>query len=289
VESLLGPSLDKLFKYCERKFPLKTVCIIGKEMVKRLETMHEKGILHRDLKPNNLTWGNFNSSYNDISNINSTNSLNNTYNKLDIDTIFLIDFGLSCSFLEGGISPKHYKIKNNLSFVGTLRYASLNSHKGIRQSRRDDLESMIYILIYFLKGKLPWQDIKAKQKEERHKMISEIKSKVTVESLCENLPQEFADLLNYVKKLEFEEKPMYYKFYQFFNNLIDRINKGMLPNQEKNFSYIWETKLVDNMNRYNTYNEENIKEEAEKLIFKGYPINLKNFTNYIINNNRHKK
>ena len=289
VESLLGPSLDKLFKYCERKFPLKTVCIIGKEMVKRLETMHEKGILHRDLKPNNLTWGNFNSSYNDISNINSTNSLSNTYNKLDIDTIFLIDFGLSCSFLEGGISPKHYKIKNNLSFVGTLRYASLNSHKGIRQSRRDDLESMIYILIYFLKGKLPWQDIKAKQKEERHKMISEIKSKVTVESLCENLPQEFADLLNYVKKLEFEEKPMYYKFYQFFNNLIDRINKGMLPNQEKNFSYIWETKLVDNMNRYNTYNEENIKEEAEKLIFKGYPINLKNFTNYIINNNRHKK
>ena len=72
-------------------------------------------------------------------------------------------------------------------------------------------------------------------------------------------------------------------------NLIDRINKGMLPNQEKNFSYIWETKLVDNMNRYNTYNEENIKEEAEKLIFKGYPINLKNFTNYIINNNRNKK
>ena len=60
VESLLGPSLDKLFKYCGRKFPLKTVCIIGKEMVKRLETMHEKGILHRDLKPNNLTWGNFN-------------------------------------------------------------------------------------------------------------------------------------------------------------------------------------------------------------------------------------
>ena len=287
VESLLGPSLDKLFKYCGRKFPLKTVCIIGKEMVKRLETMHEKGILHRDLKPNNLTWGNFNSSYNDITNINSTNSINNIYNKLDIDTIFLIDFGLSCSFLEGGNTSKHYKIKNNLSFVGTLRYASLNSHKGIRQSRRDDLESMIYILIYFLKGKLPWQDIKAKQKEERHKMISEIKSKVTIESLCENLPSEFAELLTYVKKLEFEEKPIYYKFYQFFDNLIKRLNNDTI--QEKNFSYIWETMLVDNMIKYNTYNEESIKEEAEKLIFKGYPINLKNFTNYIINNNRNKK
>ena len=287
VESLLGPSLDKLFKYCGRKFPLKTVCIIGKEMVKRLETMHEKGILHRDLKPNNLTWGNFNSSYNDITNINSTNSINNIYNKLDIDTIFLIDFGLSCSFLEGGNSSKHYKIKTNLSFVGTLRYASLNSHKGIRQSRRDDLESMIYILIYFLKGKLPWQDIKAKQKEERHKMISEIKSKVTIGSLCENLPSEFAELLTYVKKLEFEEKPIYYKFYQFFDNLIKRLNNDTI--EEKNLNYIWEKKLVDDMIKYNTHNEESIKEEAEKLIFKGYPINLKNFTNYIINNNRNKK
>ena len=284
VESLLGPSLDKLFKYCGRKFPLKTVCLIGKEIVKRLENMHEKGILHRDLKPNNLTWGNFNSSYNNISNC---NSINNISNNLDIKTIFLIDFGLSCSFLEGGLSYKHYKIKTNLSFVGTLRYASLNSHKGIRQSRRDDLESMIYILIYFLKGKLPWQDVKAKQKEERHKLISEIKSKVTIESLCENLPSEFAELLTYVKNLEFDEKPLYSKFYAFFHNLIEKLNKEMI--EEKDYSYIWETLLVDNMMRYNEYNDENLKEEAEKLIFKGYPINLKNFTNYIIYNNRYKK
>ena len=284
VESLLGPSLDKLFKYCGRKFPLKTVCLIGKEIVKRLENMHEKGILHRDLKPNNLTWGNFNSSYNNISNY---NSINNISNNLDIKTIFLIDFGLSCSFLEGGLSYKHYKIKTNLSFVGTLRYASLNSHKGIRQSRRDDLESMIYILIYFLKGKLPWQDVKAKQKEERHKLISEIKSKVTIESLCENLPSEFAELLTYVKNLEFDEKPIYSKFYAFFHNLIEKLNKEMI--EEKDYSYIWETLLVDNMMRYNKYNDENLKEEAEKLIFKGYPINLKNFTNYIIYNNRSKK
>ena len=284
VESLLGPSLDKLFKYCGRKFPLKTVCLIGKEIVKRLEDMHERGILHRDLKPNNLTWGNFNSSYNNISNY---NSINNICNNLDIKTIFLIDFGLSCSFLEGGLNSKHYKIKENLSFVGTLRYASLNSHKGIRQSRRDDLESMIYILIYFLKGKLPWQDVKAKQKEERHKLITEIKSKVTIESLCENLPSEFAELLTYVKGLEFDEKPYYSKFYAFFHNLIDKLNKDLI--EERDYSYIWETLLVDNMMKYNEYNDENLKDEAEKLIFKGYPINLKNFTNYIIYNNRYKK
>ena len=284
VESLLGPSLDKLFKYCGRKFPLKTVCLIGKEIVKRLEDMHERGILHRDLKPNNLTWGNFNSSYNNISNY---NSINNICNNLDIKTIFLIDFGLSCSFLEGGLNSKHYKIKENLSFVGTLRYASLNSHKGIRQSRRDDLESMIYILIYFLKGKLPWQDVKAKQKEERHKLITEIKSKVTIESLCENIPSEFAELLTYVKGLEFDEKPYYSKFYAFFHNLIDKLNKDLI--EERDYSYIWETLLVDNMMKYNEYNDENLKDEAEKLIFKGYPINLKNFTNYIIYNNRYKK
>ena len=284
VESLLGPSIDKLFKYCGRVFPLKTVCLIGIEMVKRLESMHEKGILHRDLKPNNFTWGNYNSSYNNINNYNSTN--NNNY-KLDINTIYLIDFGLSCSYWENSYSTKHYKLKNGLNFVGTLRYASLNSHKGIRQSRRDDLESMLYILIYFLKGKLPWQDIKAKQKEERHKLIFQIKSKVTIESLCKDIPEEFAELLKYVKSLQFDEKPYYGKFYAYFHNLISKLKNG--PMQENNFSFIWEKMLVDNMNKYNENNDVGLIQEAEKLIFKGYPINLNNFTNYILYNNKNRK
>ena len=106
VESLLGPSLDKLFKFCRRIFPLKTVCLIGMEMIRRIEIMHNKGIIHRDLKPNNLTWGNFNNSYNNIP------IINNNYNN------------------------KYYKMTRGLNFVVTLRYASLNSHNGIRQSRR---------------------------------------------------------------------------------------------------------------------------------------------------------
>ena len=281
IESLLGPSLDKLFKYCGRIFPLKTVCLIGKEMVKRLETMHEKGILHRDLKPNNLTWGNYNSSYN-ISNKNCDNN-----SKLDINTIYLIDFGLSCSYYEHELSTRHYKLKDNLNFVGTLRYASLNSHKGIRQGRRDDLESMLYILIYFLKGKLPWQDIKAKQKEERHKIIFQIKSKISIDSLCKDIPEEFANLLKYVKSLQFEEKPSYCKFYAYFHNLITKLNNENI--QENIFNFIWEKMLVDNMNKYNENNNEYIIQEAEKIIFRGYPMNLKNFTNYIIVNNQNRK
>ena len=283
IESLLGPSLDKLFKYCGRIFPLKTVCLIGKEMVKRLETMHGKGILHRDLKPNNLTWGNYNSSYNNISN---TNYQNNNY-ELDINTIYLIDFGLSCSYYEHELSTRHYKLKDNLNFIGTLRYASLNSHKGIRQGRRDDLESMLYILIYFLKGKLPWQDIKAKQKEERHKIIFQIKSNITIDSLCKDIPEEFANLLKYVKSLEFDEKPSYYKFYAYFHNLISKLNNDHI--EENIFNFIWEKMLVDNMNKYNENNDEYIIQEAEKLIFRGYPINLRNFTNYIIYNNKNRK
>ena len=269
VESLLGPSLDKLFKFCGRIFPLKTVCLIGKEMVKRLENMHEKGILHRDLKPNNLTWGNYNSSYNNLSNYNSINNNNNYNYKLDINTIYLIDFGLSCSYWENGLTTKHYKLRNGLNFVGTLRYASLNSHRGIRQGRRDDLESMIYILIYFLKGKLPWQDIKVKQKEERHKLIFQIKSKVTIESLCQDLPSEFADLLKYVKSLQFDEKPFYCKFYAYFHNLITKLNTG--KNEEKDFNYIWERMLVDSMNKCDENHNEESLQEAEKMIFKGYP------------------
>jgi hypothetical protein len=132
--------------------------------------------------------------------------------------------------------------------VGTLRYASLNSHNGIRQSRRDDLESMIYILIYFLKGRLPWQDVKAKTKEERYKLIHQIKAKSTIDSLCKDIPNEFTELLQYVKDLQFEERPCYNKFYSYFQNLINKLNIDQI--REKNYNYIWEKMIVDNINQY---------------------------------------
>ena len=276
VQSLLGPSLDKLFRYCDKKFPIKTVLKIGIEMVKRLETMHKEGVLHRDLKPSNFTWGNYSSKLNN-------NEINS--NILNIKTIYLIDFGLSCSYIDKDI---HYKMKTHLNFVGTLRYASVNSHKGISQSRRDDLESMLYILIYFLKGKLPWQDAKAKKKEERHKLIFEIKSKMNIESLCQGLPSEFVELLKYTKKMEFDENPDYNKFYIAFNDLINKLNNEII--EEKNYNYIWERVLVDNIKKYNENHDDNIKQGIENFIFKGLPININNFIDFIImNNNKEQK
>ena len=272
IESLLGPSLDKLFKYCQKSFPIKTVCRLGKEIINRLQSMHKKGLIHRDLKPNNLTWGNFSSKYN-----------NNKYNPRkfildnDITTIYLIDFGLSCSYI-GSNNGKHYKYEEGYNFVGTLRYASINSHKGIRQSRRDDLESMMYILIYFLKGKLPWQDIKAKQKQERQEKILEKKQKTTINELCQNLPKQFNNLLEYSKKLGFEQNPDYNKYDYMFQNIIDNIKEN--ENLEKNYYYIWEKKLVDDLITANG-NEMDLSEDTN-MVFKGYPIKMKKYIEFIM-------
>ena len=103
---------------------------------------------------------------------------------------------------------------------------------------------MIYILIYFLKGRLQWQDVKAKTKEKRYKLIHEKISKSTIESLCKDIPNEFRELLTYVKQLQFER--FYTKFYTCFQNLINKLNIDQI--EEKNYNYIWEKMIVDYIN-----------------------------------------
>ena len=133
VMELLGHSLEDLFQYCGRKLTLKTVCMIADQMISRLESMHNNNFIHRDMKPDNFLMG--------------------TKNKQGV--VYMIDFGLSKRYRD----PKtgsHIPYRDGKSLTGTARYASVNTHIGIEQSRRDDLESVGYILLYLLKGNLPW-------------------------------------------------------------------------------------------------------------------------------------
>jgi serine/threonine protein kinase len=184
IMQLLGKSLDKLFVDMKKKFSIKTVCMLAYQMVQRVEYVHSRGYIHRDIKPGNFLMG----------------------KNLDNKKLFIIDFGLSKKYIDKN-TGKHIIYKEGKGLTGTARYVSLNTHYGIEQSRRDDIEGIAYNLIYFAKGKLPWQGVKTKNKKEKHKKIMELKEEYNPDKLCEGLPEEFPTLLKYARKLDFEEKP----------------------------------------------------------------------------------
>ena len=195
IVSLLGLNLEKLFKLCNYRFSLKTVLMIADQMISRIETLHSKNYVHRDIKPENFCIGKSSSSRN----------------------IFIIDFGLAKNYKDP--NGKHIPFKENKGLVGTARYASINAHLGREQSRRDDLEAIGYTLIYFLTGKLPWQNLKVDEKNQKYQKIAELKIKTPVEQLCYGLPSQFATYLTYVKGLEFIEDPDYKYLKKLFRTL----------------------------------------------------------------------
>ena len=201
---LLGKSMDKLFSECEKSFTYKTIFQIGYQMVERIQYVHSKGYIHRDIKPGNFVIG------------------RGDKNKI----IYLIDFGLSKRYIDPE-TKKHIPYKEGKGLTGTARYVSLFTHYGIEQARRDDIESIAYNLIYFAKGKLPWQGVKTKNKKEKHKKIMESKLAHTPEVLCINLPEEFIKLLKYSRNLEFEDEPDYISIKSMFKNYITK-NGGIM-------------------------------------------------------------
>ncbi|KAK3868200.1 hypothetical protein Pcinc_026388 [Petrolisthes cinctipes] len=178
VMDLLGPSLEDLFNFCSRRFTMKTVLMLADQMIGRIEFIHNKNFIHRDIKPDNFLMG-----------------IGRHCNKL-----FLIDFGLAKKYRDNR-SRAHIPYREDKNLTGTARYASINAHLGIEQSRRDDMESLGYVLMYFNRGSLPWQGLKAATKKQKYEKISEKKMSTPVESLCKGFPAEFAMYLNYCRGL----------------------------------------------------------------------------------------
>merc|ERR1711915_475619 len=199
VMELLGPSLEDLFNFCNRKLSLKTVLLLADQLISRIEFIHGKNFIHRDMKPDNFLMG-----------LGKKGNL-----------VYVIDFGLAKKFRDQR-THQHIPYREHKNLTGTARYTSINTHLGIEQSRRDDMEALGYILIYFLNGTLPWQGLRAKTKAQKYEKISEKKLSTPVEELCKGAPAEFATYQNYVRSLRFEEKPDYAYLRQLIRNLFHR-------------------------------------------------------------------
>ncbi|KAJ1030917.1 hypothetical protein NDA18_002146 [Ustilago nuda] len=213
VIDLLGPSLEDLFDMCGRKFSIKTVVMTAKQMISRVQTIHEKNLIYRDIKPDNFLIGRP-----------MTKGAN---------LVHVVDFGMAKQYRDPK-TMQHIPYRERKSLSGTARYMSINTHLGREQSRRDDLEALGHVFMYFLRGGLPWQGLKAATNKQKYEKIGEKKQSTPIKELCEAFPEEFGIYLNYVRKLGFEETPDY----DFLRELFTKVLKSSGEQEDGVFDWM---------------------------------------------------
>ena len=214
---LMGPSLADLIQFCGNKFSLKTTIMLANQLMERFEYIHSKNFIHRDIKPDNFLMGLMNKS----------------------PTLHVVDMGLAKKYFVSSTNS-HIPFKTHKSLTGTARYASIHAHLGEELSRRDDLEAIGYVLIYFYLGGLPWQNLRYNlTKSKKYKKIKNIKLNTNIRELCRGCPTEFYEYMRYVMKLSFEEKPDYGYLKKIWISLAQR--EGINLNDNR---YDWCVKAV---------------------------------------------
>lgn len=197
VMDLLGPSLDQMFGKLGNRFSLSTVLLLADQIFKSLEFVHSRGFVHRDISPNNFMVGG-----------------------TDPTRIFLIDFGHAKKYATGFyVKPMQRRVSIAQTFVGTPRFASLATHMGKEPGRRDDLESLGYLFVYFLKGSLPWQGLQASDGASKLAQIMQLKASTSAAVLCEGLPDVFACYLEALRLLGQLDTPPYSQIRAMFTEL----------------------------------------------------------------------
>ncbi|ORX54843.1 kinase-like protein [Piromyces finnis] len=253
VIDLLGPSLEDLFDVCGRQFSVKTVAMVAKQMISRIQTVHENSLVYRDIKPDNFLVGHI---VNDNKQIIQTHSKANPH---PATQIYIVDFGMA-KYYRDPTTLQHIPYKEKRSLSGTARYMSIHTHLGHEQSRRDDLESLGHVFMYFLRGSLPWQGLKAPTNKQKYKKIGEKKRSTSISELCMGFPEEFSIYMNYVRKLAFEETPDY----NYLRGLMDNVLKNMECEDDGLYDWVY---VIDKRRK----EKEKEKERRIDLI---YPQNV---------------
>ena len=245
VQSLLGESLGRIFYKNKNSFSLKDICMFSIQILHRIEHVHSKYIIHRDIKPENFLIGN-----------------------PDKYLIYIIDFGLSKKY-KSSRTNKHVQFRLTKKFTGTARYASLNAIRGAEQSRRDDLEAIGYMLLFFFSnGKLPWQGVSCKAKAEKYSKIYYMKKTLDFDDFCKNMPKEIITYMLYCRELDFEQKPDY----NYLRGLFENVLKSNGTFNDLHFSWIKDISILKNNknseNKIKQINMSKRKESPQSRIFK---------------------